>query len=397
MLALFNPIAPKTIRTDKRAHALNTRVWAVSLETRCCVLHPTGSSNVSQRAGSPCPDLCRQPTHILGWHPSTAGLGGCSYVFSLAGGGSDLGNIDSWTGAEFGVQNNGVIVSMSDDRVSKIRARLEEALRAKGMVAGLEKLAGELSWVAGLILRIRPFCSHSWAAIHEIAAAHARHRRASTRKRQKNLVFIRQVRHALVWLLRFVEGERGGLRRVYITPRSKFVTAVLRTDASTTGMAGNFADQQWRVLEYWADPIGDVDRRWFRAEAGESAFMPEFELLTILVSIKVWGPRLQGGNVGLVLQGDAVAALTAAINLTGRTPLLNALAAEVALQLELNRWDCLFGEHVRSELNVEADKLSRLWDDVTVSQVVPGTLQNVVRICAPPRDSAFMIAWPQDW
>ena len=126
--------------------------------------------------------------------------------------------------------------------------------------------------------------------------------------------------------------------------------------------------QAW--LEFWRD----VDRRWFRAEAGDSG--------------------LKGGNVGLVLQGDAVAALTA-INLTGRTPLLNALASEVALQLKLNRWDCLFGEHVRSELNVEADKLSRLRDDVTVSKVTPDTLQNAVRICAPPRDSAFMIASPQ--
>ena len=64
-----------------------------------------------------------------------------------------FGNIVSWIGAEFAVQNNGVIVSMSDDRVSKVRARLEEALRAKGMVAGLQKLAGELSWVVGLIPR----------------------------------------------------------------------------------------------------------------------------------------------------------------------------------------------------------------------------------------------------
>ena len=194
-----------------------------------------------------------------------------------------------------------------------------------------------------------------------------------------------------------MEGERGGLRREYTTPRSKVVTSVLGTDASTTGMAGILADWKGRPLEYWADPIGDADRRWFRAEAGDSAFMPEFEHLAILISIKVWGPRLKGGNVCLLLQGDAVAALTAAINLTGRTPLLNVLAAEVALQLELNRWDCLFGEHVRSELNVEADKLCRLWDDVTVSKVIPDTLQHAVRICAPPRDSAFMIAWPQDW
>ena len=131
------------------------------------------------------------------------------------------------------------------------------------MVAGLEKLAGELSAFA----RSAPIYGQPSMS----------HRRDSTRKRPKNLVFVRQVRHALVWLLRFVEGERGGLRREYITPRSKVVTAVLRTDASTTGMAGILADQKGRPLEYWADPIGGVDRRWFRAEAGDSAFMPEFQ------------------------------------------------------------------------------------------------------------------------
>ena len=203
--------------------------------------------------------------------------------------------------------------------------------------------------------------------------------------------------HALVWSLRFVEGEVGGLRRKHKTLLSKIVTAVLGKDASTTGKVLIFADQNGRPLEYWADSIGDAHGRWFRAEARDSAFMPEFELLSILVHIVVWGPRLNGGNVGLVLQGDAVGALTAAIDLTGRTPLLNALAEEVALQLELNRWDCLFGEHVRSELNVEPDKFSRLWDDVTVSKVIPYTLQNEARISATPRDSAFMIAWPQDF
>ena len=66
--------------------------------------------------------------------------------------------------------------------------------------------------------------------------------------------------------------------------------------------------------------------------------MSYFELLAIVVSIIVWRPRLKGGNVGLVLEGDTVAALIAAINLMGRTPLLNALAADVAFQFELNRW-----------------------------------------------------------
>ena len=68
-------------------------------------------------------------------------------------------------------------------------------------------------------------------------------------KKLKNNVFTRQVRDALVWLLRLVEGERGGLHRVHTTPRAQVVTVVLRTDDSTTGMAGIFADDvaRWSI------------------------------------------------------------------------------------------------------------------------------------------------------
>ena len=157
---------------------------------------------------------------------------------------------------------------------------------------------------------------------------------------------MRQVHHALVWWL--------------LTPRSRLLQ-----------LSFILADQHGRLQE---------------------AFMPEFELLVSLytgTTIERW-QRWSGSSRRRCCSTDCCH------QLDGCTPLLKALAAKVALPLELSIWDCLFTEHVRSELNVEAYKLSRLWDDVTVSQVVPDTLQNAMRICAPPRDSAYMIAWPKD-
>ena len=60
-----------------------------------------------------------QEARALGWHPSTAGLCGCSYVFfgvfmvrsDLAWKKARFGNIVSWIGAEFALQKNGVLVS----------------------------------------------------------------------------------------------------------------------------------------------------------------------------------------------------------------------------------------------------------------------------------------------
>ena len=81
------------------------------------------------------------------WAAAVTCLVGVMVGSDLAWKKARFGNIVSWIGAEFAVQNNGVIVSMSDDRVSKIRVRLEEPLRAKGMVARLEKVGRRVELV----------------------------------------------------------------------------------------------------------------------------------------------------------------------------------------------------------------------------------------------------------
>ena len=50
--------------------------------------------------------------------------------------------------------------------------------------------------------------------------------------------------------------------------------------------------------------------------------IPDVELLAILVSLRVRASRLNGGNIGLAVQVGAVVQVTAAISLSGRTPLV---------------------------------------------------------------------------
>eukprot|EP00972_Heterocapsa_arctica_P067946 10031839-Heterocapsa_arctica.AAC.1 len=67
------------------------------------------------------------------------------------------------------------------------------------------------------------------------------------------------------------------------------------------------------VLEYWADSIHDNDRARFGAARGDPAFMPEFELLAVLVSLRIWGTQLRDASVSVVVQADATAALGVAL------------------------------------------------------------------------------------
>ena len=55
---------------------------------------------------------------------------------------------------------------------------------------------------------------------------------------------------------------------------------------------------QDRPLEFGTHPAGDADKRWFHPDAGDSVFMPKFELLAMVGSA-----FHRGGNVGLVLRG----------------------------------------------------------------------------------------------
>lgn len=243
---------------------------------------------------------------------------------------------------------------------------------------------------------MRPFVTNLWAAIHETQNEQARVRdgESKARKRPKDAVFQRRVDHALRWLHKFFKGELGSLRRTYtLEERRATPMFYLRGDASTSGMGDILLDASGVPIEYWACPITDEDRARFRAPKGDSAYMGEFELLRILISVHVWGPRLSGLTGAFAAQADSKAALGAALKLSSPRPLMNAIASEISLMLERFRIQSLRGEHFRGSINVEADALSRLGEGAAT----PESLTNVPRARVPPRDRRFYKAWPRHW
>ena len=95
------------------------------------------------------------------------------------------------------------------------------------------------------------------------------------------------------------------MRRTYaLDERRASYEFVWRGDASTSGMGDILLDQHGRPVEFWASEITDSDLQRLGATRGDSAFMGEFELLRVLISLHVWGPRLIGSTVAFAVQAD---------------------------------------------------------------------------------------------
>ena len=78
--------------------------------------------------------------------------------------------------------------------------------------------------------------------------------------------------------------------------------------------------------------------------------------------------------------------------LTSPNPLLNLLAAELALELEAVESELVLGEHLRGVLNAEADSLSRLSE----GKELPVRLRCVRRSRAADRRHGFYrLRWPE--
>ena len=77
----------------------------------------------------------------------------------------------------------------------------------------------------------------------------------------------------------------------------------------------------------------DEDLQRLKAVFGHAAWQAEWELHAGMLAIDRWLPELRGQPLALV-QMDATAALHAISRMAGRTPAMNAIAAEIALRME---------------------------------------------------------------
>ena len=146
--------------------------------------------------------------------------------------------------------------------------------------------------------------------------------------------------------------------------------------------------KQGLPVQWLAQEWSGSDAQLMHATLGDPAWQAEWEFLALLRAVDTWIALLRGVDAA-VFQMDATAALHAAARGAGRTPIMNAIAAELAIRLE-SVGAGLIPEHLCGTLNFECDALSRL----TQGARVPPALDGIQRVSPRPLSPSFFLAWP---
>jgi hypothetical protein len=286
----------------------------------------------------------------------------------------------------------GTLVTLQPAKYAELQKGVEDLHKAKGMVdlKLVQKVAGQLSWASGMFRWIRGFVAHT--------ADPVKYRKKFTdKKRPTHLFFVMRIAQAIAWIRMLLAGvvrDREGhafkvKKYTSVATRSQRLVWCVRTDASPFGM-GAILFKFGQPVAWIAEDWGEHDLRVLKATRGDPAWQAEWELLAVLIAVDTWLPHLHAQAVSL-LQTDATAALYDATRMAGRTPAMNALAAELALRFESAQVH-MTGEHLSGTLNFACDALSRLSEGTAR---VPEALAGVARATPRPRVPAFFWAWPR--
>ena len=253
-----------------------------------------------------------------------------------------------------------MLVELQGKKLQEMKDNIEKIHQSTGMIdlKLVQTVAGQLSWAAGLFQWLRSFNGMVWGALTaHMAEAHLE--KYSRKKRPTQLFFvqridqaIRYVRLLLAGLFRTPMGRLQLQRWTSTLSRTTSARWCIRSDASPFGFGAVlfWAGAPWAWI---AGSWTTLDTERFHAVVGDPAWQAEWEILAALIAIHVWLKHLWGHPLA-ILQLDATAALHSILRASGRTPAMNAVAAEVAIRLTIAQIE-LQGEHLSGTLNFECD------------------------------------------
>ena len=239
------------------------------------------------------------------------------------------------------------------------RGKLDEVVKMlKGIIPRatvarreIRSLAGKLSYFAGLAPRLRAFVAPLWA----VAAGDTTEARLP-----KALAHVRRIAPALRWLLAFLTGLQGPLRRLFALGHRE-VGRVLDvvTDACPWGMGAVLYEGSVPVA-YWADALRPEDALAFDARLGDPAFNTLWEGLAVLVSLRLWAPSF-GPYAKVTVRSDNLGFLQALAARRAGDSGLNRILQEVSLDECIHDYPLSALVHIPGIANAVADGLSRMW------------------------------------
>ena len=263
-----------------------------------------------------------------------------------------------------------VVLGLSQQMVEQVVETLKTWKTAGvGSVKELRTLTGRMSWIAGVLPRLRWTVNVLYATLSEVEkdqrdGTEARRAQSRSDPREKpGLFHIKRLGGIQFWLLKLFERPAELLVREERLFKTRVTWGII-TDASPRGWGAilvKVEDGVFRKLEPMAAAealISEEEAKLLEVEFGEASSQAVMEAYAILRAIAIWPLKL-GGNA-ILIRSDSSVALGMLRKLSSPHKTLNYLAAEIALRLEKFRVQRVVHHHLRGTLNKEADWLSRI-------------------------------------
>ena len=314
---------------------------------------------------------------------------------------ADGGSMARWIGASYVIHPRTIEVVIPEDKREEVVHLIWKALQYPVILPRkLRSLAGKLNFFASLVPTMRPFLASIWAVARPVSVTREDRPQGPVESsadapgrsdpiRRGRLVQTKRCAEGLRWCAAFLSGDAGSFKKVfYFEAPGPGELLSIAVDASPWGIGG-VRSVAGRPVEWFADSIAEEDLQRFDAAVGDSAFTTLWELLAVVVAIKIWHQGQPGACIAL--RSDSLSALLAIAKSSARSPGLCTLLQELALVQAKFHTDFSELRHIPGISNVLPDALSRLTAPPGAAKQLPDELRGVPRAAVPARTRDFWL------
>ena len=298
------------------------------------------------------------------------------------------GTCVKWIGANVAVSDSlAAVLSLPLDYAAAIECEARRLLLLRtASMKSIRRLAGKASWIGGYIPAVGAMIAPLWAALCVVPESDGRQRRRAGDG--ADLVPVIRIRHALRWLIAFATGRSGSLKRTFNVKSHKAMPKVIiEFDASPWGY-GAVLWKKGRPAAYFGLEISKEDITKFGMVVGDHRFQTLAENLAMLIGVRHWLPLWRLQRLQVTVRSDSSAALGAWTKERSKSPAVNEVVREAALDMAEGLYRIDYREHVPGKENLFPDALSRLHQP-GANMVVPAELANSQRVWPVGRGSAY--------